>query len=750
MKPPETTSQTWRWLIVIAIISFGILGLLGREIFVKAPPVPETVVSADGQRLFTRAEIQHGREVWQAQGGMQLGSIWGHGSYVAPDWSADWLHREALALRDVLAQNRGVSGYNQLSPDAKAVVDRRVIAVMRASGFDSSASRITVSNERAAAMRAVGDHYRRLFGGDQQLSALREDYAMPESRILSAADARALAGFVWWTAWASAAERPGEQISYTTNWPHEPLVGNTPPASLGLWSIASVIALIAGIALLAWAYARNPEEHVVPPAQDPFLALSPTPSMRAARKYFLLAIALFVGQVALGGLTAHYAVEGQDFYGIPVSDWVPYALARTWHTQLGIFWIATAWLGTGLYVGPMLSGHEPAYQKPGVNALFAALLIVVLGSFAGEALAIHQQIAPGSGNFWFGHMGYEFVDLGRLWAILLFAGLVIWLTLMGRALAPALRERSDSRGLVLMVFISAIAIGLFFGAGLTWGRHSSLSLIEYFRWWVVHLWVEGFFEVFATSVIALIFAGLGLVRAKAANQAVVFATTIFLTGGILGTLHHIYFAGTTLPVIAFGAMFSALEVVPLSLLGIEALHNRRMIDAAPWVQRYRWPIMFFVSVAFWNIVGAGLLGFTINPPISLYYIQGLNLTPSHGHSALFGVYGMLGIGLMLFCLRTMTPSSAWTERLLPPVFWSLNIGLAMMVFLSLVPAGIWQAWHSVNTGFWYARSPEIIHGPVMEALVWMRVPGDIIFAIGALFLAVFAIGLAHRFSTRVV
>jgi len=354
-----------------------------------------------------------------------------------------------------------------------------------------------------------------------------------------------------------------------------------------------------------------------------------------------------------------------------------------------------------------------------------------------EWLAVQQKLRPGAVNFWFGHMGYEFVDLGRFWAILLFAGLMIWLTLVGRALWPALKRESDSRGLIGMVFVSTICIGLFYGAALTWGRHSPLSMIEYFRWWVVHLWVEGFFEVFATAVIALIFAGLGLVRARVANTAVVFSTAVFLTGGILGTLHHLYFSGATTAVIAWGAMFSALEVVPLSLLGVEAYHNYRLTKAAPWVDTYKWPIMFFVSVAFWNLVGAGVLGFAINPPISLYYIQGLNMTASHAHAALFGVYGMLGIGLMLFCLRTGFRSAAWSDSLLKATFWTLNGGLAMMVFLSLVPAGIFQAYHSVTTGFWYARSPEIIHSTVMETLVWMRVPGDMVFSVGAVTLALF-------------
>ena len=155
----------------------------------------------------------------------------------------------------------------------------------------------------------------------------------------------------------------------------------------------------------------------------------------------------------------------------------------------------------------------------------------------------------------------------------------------------------------------------------------------------------------------------------------------------------------------------------------------------PWLAAYKWPVLCFVAVGFWNTVGAGLLGFAINPPASLYYVQGLNMTAAHGHAALFGVYGMLGIGLMLFCLRGLYARNLHADGLLKPAYWSLNIGLAMMVFLSLLPAGIYQAWASITKGLWYARSAEIIHSPVMETLVWLRVPGDILFAVGALFLA---------------
>ncbi len=193
--------------------------------------------------------------------------------------------------------------------------------------------------------------------------------------------------------------------------------------------------------------------------------------------------------------------------------------------------------------------------------------------------------------------------------------------------------------------------------------------------------------------------------------------------------------------IAVGAVFSALEVVPLALLGIEGWHNYKRSKAAPWVAAYRWPILCFVAVGFWNTVGAGLLGFTINPPASLYYVQGLNLTPAHGHAALFGVYGMLGIGLLLFCLRGLFDRALHGDRLLGWSFWSLNIGLAMMVFMSLVPAGIYQAAASIEHGLWYARSPEIVHSSLMETLVWLRVPGDIVFAAGGLLLGLYALRL---------
>jgi nitric oxide reductase subunit B len=514
--------------------------------------------------------------------------------------------------------------------------------------------------------------------------------------------------------------------------------------------VVSVIVLLAGVGGLAWYMAierHKAEEPHEAPAENPLTKLGITPSMRATLKYFWVVAALMLVQLGLGALTAHYGVEGLAFFGFPLSDYLPYAVTRTWHTQLGILWIATAWLATGLFVAPAVSGYEPKFQRAGVNFLFVCLLIIVVGSMAGQWFAVQQRLGFVS-NFWFGHQGYEYVDLGRFWQIFLFVGLFVWLGLMGRAMWPAIRRPSESRHLLALFLLSSVAIAAFYGAGLMWGRQTHLAMAEYWRWWVVHLWVEGFFEVFATAVIAFLFTRMGLLATRSATAATLLATSIFLSGGIVGTMHHLYFTGTSVGVLALGAVFSAMEIVPLTLIGFEAYENFKLTKVRPWVAQYRWPIYFFVAVAFWNLVGAGLFGFLINPPVALYYMQGLNLTPVHGHTALFGVYGMLGIGLMLFCLRTMAAKHEWKTGWLNFAFWSINIGLILMVVLSLLPIGVIQTVASIDTGMWYARSADLLQQDYMQVLRWLRAIGDTIFAAGLVALAWFIIGLKGGWSVK--
>ncbi len=733
--------RLWWIFTAVVVLSFLVLGWMGVRIYQQAPPIPSQVVTSDGTVIIPAGDIEAGQNVWQSLGGMELGSIWGHGSYVAPDWTADWLHREAMFVLNDWAAATG-STYLGLSAEQRAPLQARLQQTMRTNTFDPSSGVLRIDAARGRAFASNVAHYAGVFAGG------RQEYAIPVGALTDPVKLRQLSAFFFWTAWAASTNRPGDVVTYTSNWPHEPLVGNAPTGEAVVWTGVSIILLLAGIGAMVWYHASRREEPSpgVVPTGDPLLGYQATPSQLATVKYFWTVAGLLVLQILLGVVAAHYGVEGSGFYGIPLDRILPYTVARTWHLQLGIFWIATAWLATGLYIGPAVGGGEPKFQRLGVNVLFGALLVVVLGSMAGEWLSVKQFLSSGTLWFYFGHSGYEYIDLGRFFQIALLIGLFLWLFLVGRAILPALRRNDEQRGILTLFLISSLAIAGFYGAALGYGRHTNLAVAEYWRWWVVHLWVEGFFEVFATVVIAFLFARLKLVSLRTAGEASLLSSTIFLSGGIIGTAHHLYFSGTPTLVLALGSVFSALEVVPLLFVGYEAWHNIQLSRRMPWVRKYRWPIYFFVSVAFWNLVGAGLFGFMINPPIALYFMQGLNTTPVHGHAALFGVYGMLGIGLMLFSLRALRPEATWKEGPLAFSFWAINIGLFAMVTFSLLPVGLMQTWASVTEGYWFARSAEFMQSGIMQTLRWMRVIGDTIFAVGALVLVYFVFGLSAGYS----
>lgn len=725
--------KLWWTLIGVLLVTFTILGWMGKEVYHKAPPIPEQVITAQGDVLMTKDTILDGQVAWQGVGGMSLGSIWGHGAYQAPDWTADWLHRELTAWLDLAAQEQFGQNFAQLDAESQAALQVRLKNEYRNNTYDENTGAVTVSDRRAQAMAQTAAYYDKLFSDDPALRGTRESFAMKEDTLPSAERRALLSNFFFWTSWAAATERPGQDATYTNNWPHEPLINNVPTAENVIWSIVSVILLVAGIGLLVWAWAFTRKDHKEDPAptKDPILQIPLTPSQKALGKYLFVVVALFIAQILIGGFTAHYTVEGQTFYGVDVSKWLPYSLVRSWHLQAALFWIATGFLAAGLFLAPILNGgKDPKYQKLGVDVLFWALIVVVVGSFAGNFFAIGNMM-PVDLNFWLGHQGYEYVELGRLWQVFLFIGLLLWLALMLRGIVTAFKQKGD-KNLLALFSASVICIGLFYGAALMYGEKTHITIMEYWRWWVVHLWVEGFFEVFATVAFAFIFSTMGLVSKKTATAASLAAAVLFMLGGTPGTMHHLYFSGTTTPIMAIGATFSALEVVPLVVLGYEAWENWRLRERAAWMMDLTWPLKFFLACTFWNMLGAGVFGFMINPPVSLYYIQGLNTTAVHAHAALFGVYGFLALGFTLFVLRYIRPNMQFNNSLMNTSFWCMNIGLVMMIALSLLPIGLYQFYASVTEGTWWARSEEFMQQDILQTLRWVRTFGDVVFIVGGL------------------
>jgi len=721
----------WLALVAVLVVCFSILGYYGVEVYRNSPPVVN-FTDENGKVVIDKESIYKGQEAWQSIGGMQVGSVWGHGAYQAPDWSADWLHKELVVFLEIKADEIYHLKYADLNAEQKA--NLKVLLKKEYRENSVKDDKFVLSADRLKAISQVASEYAALFGDDPKFKPLREAYAMKENTLPNASDRADLNNFFFWSAWATATNRPGSEATYTNNWPHEPLIDNVPTSENVFWSIASLVILLAGIGFLVWFssfYGKKDDEKLEPISEDPLKKLNLTPSQKALKKYLFVTLVLFAFQILIGGFTAHYTVEGQEFYGINLSAYIPYSLARTWHIQASIFWIATGFLAAGLFLAPIINGgKDPKFQKLGVDLLFYALLFLVVGSFVGEYLAI-ANIMPINLSFWLGHQGYEYIDLGRVWQIILFVGLVIWMLLLLRGFAGGFKNKGD-KNLLAIFAMSAVAVGLFYGAGLFYGQRSPLPVMEYWRWWVVHLWVEGFFEVFATASLAFVFVSLGLVSKRFATFQTLASASLFMIGGIPGTFHHLYFAGTTTPIMAIGASFSALEVVPLVLLGAEAYEHYKLQFAQSWAKTLKWPLYCFIAVAFWNMLGAGVFGFLINPPVSLFYIQGLNTTPVHGHAALFGVYGFLALGFVWLVATYLFKGQEFDENLMKVGFWGLNAGLMLMIVLSLLPIGIYQAFASLDQGMWYARSAELLQQSHLQNLRWLRMLGDTILIIGGI------------------
>ncbi|MDH7555172.1 MAG: nitric-oxide reductase large subunit, partial [Spirochaetota bacterium] len=620
--------------------------------------------------------------------------------------------------------------FDKLDAVKKAELTALVTKEMKENRYDALKNELVLTTYQAEAFEHLKKYYTDLFMKGNDRMGLQPGIVTGEH------EGHIVTSFFAWLAWAAGTNRPGQAVTYTTNWPYDPLVGNTPVAEAVVWSIVSVVLLILALGMVLFFYNRYMKEEDYTASLSKLDEPAPSSSQKATVVYFFVAMLLFILQIATGSLTGHFTVEGTKFFGLNIASILPYALVRTWHIQLAIFWIATCFLATGLFIGPYV-GKEPKHQGKLVIALFAAVVVVVLGTLGGSWLSIQGYF--GGEGFLFGHQGYEYIELGRVWQLLLIVGMIIWLVLVLRAIAPALKSEKDKGGLTHLLLYSAISIPLFYMAGLMYGKGSHLSDAEYWRWWVVHLWVEGFFEIFATVTLAFVLSRIGAVSQRFAHITVYLSIFLYLGSGVIGTFHHLYWTGTPIPIMALGGVFSALEVVPLVLLGFEAAMNMKTLEKAGPGYEYRWPLYFFISVAFWNLVGAGVFGFLINPPIVLYYIQGINTTPIHAHTALFGVYGLLAIALMLFSVRHIFKKDSWSDSLLKWSFWGLNGGLVLMTVISLIPSGFYQFYHAVDKGLWYARSPEIATSDFIRTASWLRIGPDLIFTAGAFLLVTFLI-----------
>jgi nitric oxide reductase subunit B len=727
---------------MVMAFGFSVLLVVTALTYSNAPPIPEKVTDQSGATLFTGADILRGQEVFLKYALMEHGTLWGHGAYLGPDYSAQYLHRLVEISRDSLARIRFSLSYATLPIGPAFEVAEDVRRDLKINRYDPATRALVFSPGQAAGLAKEKQEWGAYFGGTKAPPGLKA------GTITDPAELDALTYYFAWAAWACVANRPGKDYSYTNNFPYDPDAGNRPSASTYLWSAMSLITLLSGLGLvffffgkfefLGWKALPGPGH----PHENRFHHWAATPSQKASALFFAVVAVLFLLQTLIGGALAHYRVESGGFYGIDLARIFPYNLLRTWHLQLAIFWIATAWIAGGLFLAPLV-GEEPKNQRLGAAVLLAALAIVVGGSLLGEWLGMTGHL--GALWFWFGHQGSEYLDLGRFWQLLLIAGLAFWVYLMYRALRPAFGKPANHDLPSLFLFASA-AIVIFYLPAVLYGPHSNFAVIDNWRFWIIHLWVEGFFELFATVLVAVMYLEMGLVGAKTASRLIYLDAVLFLAGGIIGTGHHWYFTGQGTINMGLAACFSALEVVPLTLLTLEAWDFVRLRDRScedcgvPFAARQKWAIYFLTAVGFWNFVGAGIFGFLINLPIVSYFEVGTQLTNNHAHASMFGVFGMLALAVMIFCLCALQDEERW-KRVEPWVrigFWGLNIGLGLMVVLDLFPSGVLQFWDCLTNGYWHARSQEFLMTGAFHKLEWTRAAADGIFLLSGVLPIVFA------------
>lgn len=725
-------SPWWiRGILIVMVLGFSGLAATTMLAYRNAPPIPAQVVDAQGATLFSGDDISEGQTVFLKYGLMANGSIWGHGAYLGPDYSAEALHRMGEDTAGAIAQQHYQQPLAALTRSQLAAVLAETAVALKTNRYDAATATLHLTAPQATTYRKQIDYWTDYFRHPSRNGGLKAGL------ITDPIELRQFTAFVFWTAWASVAARPGEDYSYTNNFPYDPSVGNLPTPGALLWSALSLIVLLAGIAAVLLAFGRfdylgwfSRGHHVHPH----LLPQRSSPGQRALVKFFVVVALLFLMQTLVGGAAGHYRADPASFYGFQLERIFPSNLMRIWHLQTAIFWIATAYVAAALFLARSLRTSEPRWFAVSAHMLFAAFAVVIGGSLLGEWLGISQLL--GRWWFWLGNQGWEYLELGRVWQYLLVAGLLAWFAMLWTLVRPRALAEAASKPLVRMFLMAALAIPVFYIPALLFGAKSNFTVVDTWRFWIIHLWVEGFFEFFATTVVALMFYQLGLTRLNVALRVIYLDAILYFVGGVIGTGHHWYFNGQSHFNMALSAMFSVLEVVPLTLLTLDAWSFVRTtrggdcdvcgkVVAIP----HKWTFYFLMAVGFWNFVGAGIFGFLINLPIVSYYEVGTLLTPAHSHSALMGVFGMLAIALMVFVLRETSDDTHWAsiEKYVKVAFWGTNVGLAMMVAMNLFPGGVLQVWDVMQNGYWHARSLAYIGSERSILIEWLRLPGDLVF-----------------------
>lgn len=726
----------WLPLLVIFIISIAGVTMIGVHTYTEAPPIP-SYVSSKNETVFSKEDVLDGQAVFQKYALMEYGSMFGDGANRGPDYTAEALHYVSKYMNDYYQSKLKAEANSDL---LKKGITEQIKVEIKNNHYSKEKNSVTLSDAQVFAVAELVKYYNQKFTNSSSPGAFK-----PSGYITDANEIKSLTAFFFWGSWVCGVERPGEHYSYTHNWPYDPSAGNTPSAAIILWSIIGSLGLIFGLGIVLYYHGKldKLDDDVYTNKAEPFMTrgdiekFQPDAIQRSTYKFFYVAIILFAVQVLAGILTVHDFVGLINFFGFNISGALPITVTRSWHVQLSILWISACWIGASFFMMSLVSPNQSKKQVTLINTIFWLTVILVAGSFAGMLLG--PKGVFGKNWYWFGHQGWEYVELGKLWQIILGVVFIIWATTIYRGIKLVMKLKQPW-ALPNWLVYTTFSIILLLISGFIATPKTNFVIADFWRWMVVHMWAEAFFEVFTTVLIGYFMVVMGLVSRQAVIRVIYLATLLFLGSGLLGISHNFYWNAKPVGTMALGSVFSTLQVIPLVLLTLEAWRFSKLPKLLETNNRVNGDLnkrfgfsevfLFLVAVNFWNFFGAGVLGFIINLPIANYYEHGTYLTVNHGHAALMGVYGNLAVAAVLFCCQLLFKADWWKSKLIKTVFWSINIGLLLMVLLDLFPAGIYQFKTVTEQGLWYARSSAFIESNGFQTLTWMRIIGGSIFTVG--------------------
>lgn len=730
------TPRNW-WLPLLIIFTVSIAGvtMIGVHTYTEAPPIPN-YVTEKGEIIISEKKILEGQAVFQKYALMDYGSFFGDGANRGPDYTAEALHLAGVYMREFYRDHYKKGLENPLLDKG---IDQQVTDELKENSYQEKGNRVMLTASQEYAINKLEIYYREKFTNPSFPGAFQ-----PTGYISNTNELSALSAFFFWGSWVCSVERPGKNYSYTHNWPYDPSVGNVPSPAILLWSIIGSLGLVIGLGLVLYYHGRmeNLDNKVFTEKAQPFMSsdavasFQPDRIQKATYKYFIVAILLFAIQVLSGILTVHDFVGFVHFFGINISETLPVTITRSWHVQLSLLWISLCWIGASFFVMTLISPSQPRAQLKLVNGIFWITILMAVGSFAGIFMGPSGML---SNWYWLGHQGWEYIEQGKLWQSLLAVALVLWAVTLYRGIRPVMKIRQPWALPNWLVYTTASII-LLLASGFIATPETNFVIADFWRWCVIHMWAEAFFEVFTTVLIGYFMVLMGLVSRKAAIRVIYLATLLFLGSGLLGISHNFYWNAKPVGTMALGSVFSTLQVIPLILLTFEAWRFSKLPGVLEKKGQangngqpkfgFKEVFLFLIAVNFWNFLGAGVMGFIINLPIANYYEHGTYLTVNHGHAALMGVYGNLAIAAVLFCSQLLLKEKAWKPKLMRTVFWSVNAGLLLMVILDLFPVGVWQLQTVTEKGFWFARSHEFTESTGFQAFTWLRIIGGAVFTIG--------------------